>query len=366
MLGLFTQRVGQSLRGAAVWLSVWTFVSGAGAQDTAKPAAGEKPNEAPSPKPAVNAAQPTPANGTPARGVKVGMDDVFELLDKDGQIRFLPHWRTLEKFEQWLKSQEGNNSVLAPAVSVSSVAFEGTAEANDDALTLQATLTISVNRDNEDVLVPLGLHEATLLKKVEHVGPGDPEFHKFDAEAGYRCWLRGKGPHELKMTLAVPLRRQGTSRRLMLRLPETPNSSIKLIVPLPKVAAKGLERGFVKTKALENGRTEIQAFGPPGSLLDLGWQPINEVSEAKPELQAVTFVAADLRAESFVLEATQQVRSIQGTFDKITVRLPAEFELLDVTGRDVKESAAIAGSPGRMQVTLTGPTSGPVELKWVM
>ena len=336
----------------AIALSLLFVASSGFAQNTTNPPASDSP-----------ASKPQPAS---ARGLKAGMDDVFQMLGKDGQILLLPHWRTLEKFEQWLKSQEADNSPLAPAVSVSSVSFEGTAESNEDSITLDATLVISVNRDHGDVLVPLGLNEATLLKKVEHIGPGEPEFHKFDPEAGYRCWLRGKGQHELKLTLAVPVRRQGTARRLMLRLPETPVSTIKLIVPLSKVAAKGLERGNVKTKSLENGRSEIQAAGPPGSLLDLSWQPVSDVSEVKPELQALTFIAADLRAESFVLEATQQVRSIQGTFDKITVRLPAEFELLDVSGKDVKEFAAIAGSPARVLVTLTGPMSGPVELKWVL
>lgn len=356
MLDRVAQHVRRNLRLMAIALSVLFVASSGFAQTTTNPPASDRPTESPSSKP-----QPAPA-----RGLKAGMDDVFEVLGKDGQILLLPHWRTLEKFEQWLKSQEAGNGPLAPAVSVSSVSFEGTAEANELSITLNATLTISVNRDDGDVLVPLGLHEATLLKKVEHVGPGEPEFHKFDPELGYRCWLRGKGPHELKMTLAVPLRPQGTARRLMLRLPETPVSSIKLIVPLPKVAAKGLERGFVKTKSLENGRSEIQASGPPGSLLDLSWQPVSDVSELKLELQALTFIAADLRAESFVLEATQQVRSIQGTFDKITVRRPAEFELLDVSGKDVKEFAPIAGSPARVLVTLTGPMSGPVELKWVL
>ena len=356
MLDRVAQHVRRNLRLMAIALSVLFVASSGFAQTTTNPPASDRPTESPSSKP-----QPAPA-----RGLKAGMDDVFEVLGKDGQILLLPHWRTLEKFEQWLKSQEAGNGPLAPAVSVSSVSFEGTAEANELSITLNATLTISVNRDDGDVLVPLGLHEATLLKKVEHVGPGEPEFHKFDPELGYRCWLRGKGPHELKMTLAVPLRPQGTARRLMLRLPETPVSSIKLIVPLPKVAAKGLERGFVKTKSLENGRSEIQASGPPGSLLDLSWQPVSDVSELKLELQALTFIAADLRAESFVLEATQQVRSIQGTFDKITVRRPAEFELLDVSGKDVKEFAPIAGAPARVLVTLTGPMSGPVELKWVL
>ena len=354
MLGLFTKHILRNLRLMAIGLSVLFVASPGFAQNANNPPTSELPTS-----------KPQPAN-TPARGLKAGMDDVFQMLGKDGQILLLPHWRTLERFEQWLKSQEAGNSPLAPAASVSSVSFEGTAETNEDSLTLDATLIISVNRDDGDVLVPLGLNEATLLKKIEHAGPGEAEFHKFDPELGYRCWLRGVGQHELKLTLAVRLRPQGTARRLMLRLPETPVSTIKLIVPLPKVSAKGLERGNVKTKSLENGRSEIQAAGPPGSLLDLSWQPVSDVSEVKPELQALTFIAADLRAESFVLEATQQVRSIQGTFDKITVRLPAEFELLDVSGKDVKEFAPIAGSPGRVLVTLTGPMPGPVELKWVL
>lgn len=359
MFDLIVQHARRSLRIAAVWLSVFFVASPGFSQTTSNPPTNQSPATEP---------QPPAPSSTPARGIKVGSDDVFELLDKDGQIRYLPHWRQLEKFEQWLKSQTANSSTSAPTASVSSVTFEGSAETNDEFITLDATLKISVNREDEDVLVPLGLNEATLLKKVEHtVGPGEPEFLKFDPEVGYRCWLRGKGEHELKMTLAVPLaRRQGTTRRLMLRLPETPNSSIKLIVPLPKVSAKGLERGIVKMKPLENGRTEIQAFGPPGSLLDLSWQPISDLSDVRPELQAATFIAADLRAESFVLEATQQVRSLQGTFDKFTVRLPSGFELLDLSGRDIKEFTAIEGAPSRIAVTLDEPTSGPVELKWVL
>ena len=273
MLGLIAQHVRRSLRLMAIALSVLVVATSGFAQTTNNPAIGESPTAKP----------PT----APARGLKTGMDDVFELLGPDGQILLLPHWRTLEKFQQWMKSQESNNGPLAPAVSVSSIAFEGTAETNEDSLRLDATLVISVNRDDGDVLVPLGLNEATLLKKVEHVvGPGEVEFHKFDPELGYRCWLRGKGTHELKMTLAVPLspRRQGTARRLMLRLPETPVSTIKLIVPLPKVAAKGLERGNVKTKSLENGRSEITAAGPPGSLLVLSEIHFSESRVGSPIL----------------------------------------------------------------------------------
>ena len=330
-----------------VWLSVWTCTSRGIAQPTTNPPTGEKPS-------------------TLASGLKPGADDVVQLLGADGKPIQIPRSETWEAFQKFLKSRQPNDGPMAPPFSVSGATFEGSAEANEDSVTLNATLTISVNRDDEDVLVPLRLNDATLLKKPEHTGPNEAEFATFDREEGYRCWLRGKGQHELRMSLSVPIRRQAATRRLILRLPETPGSSIKLSVPLPKISAKGLDRGFVRTKPLDNGRTEIQAFGPPGGLLDLSWQSVSEMSEAKPELQSRSFISAELRPDSLVLEATQTIGVLQGTFDKFTVRLPAEFELLEVSGPEVKESAKIAGSPTRVAVTLTAPTSVPVVIKWVL
>lgn len=345
-------------------VAVWLFVSSPGfAQETINPPASDKPNGTPVPK---SASPSSPSSSSPDRGIKPGAEDVVQVIGPDGKPFFIPHGETWDEFQKFLKSRQANNGPTAPPFSVSGISFEGSAEANAETVTLDATLSISVNRDGEDVLVPLRLNEATLLKKPEHLGPNEAEFDVFDRDEGYRCWLRGKGQHELKMSLAVKIHKQAAARRLMLRLPETPTSAIKLNVPLPKVSAKGLERGSVRMKSLDNGRTEIQAFGPPGSLLDLSWQSVTDLSETKQELQALTLILADLRAESLVLEVTQQVRSIQGTFDKLTVRLPPEFELLEVSGREVKESSKVADSPPRVAVTLTAPTSGPVELKWVL
>ena len=346
MFGQVVQRVCRNL---CPWLAVWfgVFVVTA-------PLAMAQPASSPAP------------SDKPVAGVKPGADDVVQVIGSDGKPLFIPRSENWDEFLKFLKSRQASSGPMSPPFSVSGVSFEGSAESNEDTVILEATLAISVNRDDEDVLVPLRLNEATLLKKPNHSGPNEAEFDSFDREEGYRCWLRGKGQHELKMSLAVPVRRQAAARRLMLRLPETPGSTIKLNVPLPKVSAKGLERGFVRLKPLDNGRTEIQAFGPPGSLLDLSWQSVADVSETKPELQSLTLIVANLRAESLVLEATQQVRSIQGTFDKFTVRLPPEFELLEVTGPEVKESSKIADSPTRVAVTLSAPTSGPVELKWVL
>ncbi len=356
----FAQQCPRSLRQwLAVWLSVLPFGSSTGFTQTTT----DKPGDTPTAK---SATPSVPFGSSPARGVKPGAEDVVQVIGPDGKPLFIPHGETWKEFQRFLKSRQVNDGPKAPPFSISGISFEGSTEANDDAVTLDATLTILVNRDGEDVLVPLRLNEATLLKKPAHVGPNEAEFDAFDREDGYQCWLRGKGLHELKMSLAVPIRRQAVARRLMLHLPETPKSEIKLSVPLPKVSAKGLDRGFLRTKPLDNGRTEIHAFGPPGNLLDLSWQSVTEVSEAKPELQALTLIVADLRAESLVLEVTQQIRSIQGSFDKLTVRLPPEFELLEVTGRDVKDFSKVADSPPRVTVTLAGPTSGPIELKWVL
>ena len=173
-----------------VCLSVWTCASSGIAQTTTNPPTVEKPN------------------GTPARGLKPGADDVVQLLGADGKPVLIPRSETWEAFQRFLKSRQPNDGPIAPPFSVIGVTFDGSAEANDDSVTLNATLVISVNRDDEDVLVPLRLNEATMLKKPEHTGPNEAEFGSFDRDEGYRCWLRGKGQHELKMSLAVPVRRQ--------------------------------------------------------------------------------------------------------------------------------------------------------------
>ena len=355
ILGHIAHHVFRSLR-------LWQVVSVCVLLVATSPGFAQSANDTPAARP-VSAA--TPASDGPSRGVKPSADDAVQLLGDDGKPVLIPFGETVAAFQKFLKSRQSNVGPTAPPFSVSGVSFEGSAEANDDTLTLAAIFSISVNRDGEDVLVPLRLNEATLLKKPEHLGPNEAEFDSFDRDDGYRCWLRGKGQHELKLSLAVRVSRPAAARRLVLRLPETPQSFIKLSVPLPKVSAKGLDRGIVRTKSLDNGRTEILAFGPPGNLLDLSWQSVNDVTESKPELQARSFIMAELRADSLVLEATQVIGVLQGTFDKLTVRLPPEFELLEVSGREVKETSRIAASPLRV-ITLTGPTSGPIELKWVL
>ncbi len=358
MICRFAQQCPRNFR---QWLAVWLSVLLFGSSTSFTQTTSDKPGDTSTSK---STTPSLPSGSSSAPGVKPGAEDVVQVIGSDGKPLFIPHGETWKEFQKFLKSRQANDGPLAPPFSVSGISFEGSTEANEDAVTLDTTLTILVNRDGEDVLVPLRLNDATLLKKPIHVGSNEAEFDVFDRDEGFRCWLRGKGLHELKMSLAVPIRRQSAARRLMLRLPETPKSEIKLSVPLPKVSAKGLDRGFLRTKPLDNGRTEIHAFGPPGNLLDLSWQSVTDVSEAKPELQALTLIVADLRAESLVLEVTQQIRSIQGTFDKLTVRLPPEFELLEVSGREVKETSKLTDSPPRVAVTLAAPTSGPIELKW--
>ncbi len=297
-------------------------------------------------------------------GVLPTAEDVIELLGADGQLRRIPRWANFEEFQKWLKFRETGTGPIAPPFSISSISFQGAIEANDETATLETTVMISINPEAVDVLVPLRLNEATLLK-VEHLGMGESQFEEFDREAGYRCWLRGKGQHELRLTMSVPIRRQVAARRVLLSLPTSPVNEFKLNVPLPKVSAKGPDRGVVTTKPMENGRSEIHANWL-GNLLDLSWQSVTDLSEAKPELQAITVIAADLRADSLILEATQTVGSNQGTFERLTVRLPAEFEFLEVVGREVKESLPVPGSPTRRVVNLLAPTSGQIELKWTM
>lgn len=381
-LAKFWQMLGSS-RSVAVlassylcWVCVLLATNVAVAQPTVekKGAADEKKSDQSPPKtnPAVTAADgKTPATSDKATdpkrtAIRVGVEDVVPLIGPDGKVMLIPRLENWEEFREWVKSRATLVGTTAPDFSISSITFEGTTEGNEETANVVATASILLNREEGSVLVPLRLNEATFLKPVEHRGAGAARFEQFDRDQGYRCWLSGKGQHDLVMTLAIPVRRQAAARRLLLSLPVTPVSGLKLAVPLPKISVKSSERTVVRTNALEGGRSEIQAFGL-GNLLDLNWQTLSDTLISKPELQASTLISADLRSEALVLEVTQLVRSIQGSFDKLVVRLPPEFELVEaVSGSEVKSSTVVAGTPARVAIDLVAPTQGPVTLKWLL
>ncbi len=266
---------------------------------------------------------------------------------------------TFRLFQQWLQQQS------VPPYDVLSVSVDG--EVEDERATLSVTVTFQVNRAEQWVLVPLRLREGFLLEPPQHTFQGKssaaaarPDTPAFDPERGYRWWLKGEGTHTLKLRLSVPV--SESRLRLSLPTPAAAASSARLKI-------RGSTDVSVNTPPQTSSRVRSQPGGALvelhglGELLDVGWLAVPKRKPGGTELQATTVVLVEVGAESIVLEAYQTVKSVRGSFDRLSVRLPQGFDLLDVSGPDVESYSP--PQKGVCQVLLSDATQE-AHLKWIL
>lgn len=267
----------------------------------------------------------------------------------------------------YLKSRRPRTDAQPATAAYSIALVDVKGEADEDRAQLTARIQVQVNVDNEWVRVPLALQDVVLQSK-SHEGVGDDAWDGFDREAGHRWWLRGRGKHDIDCTFSVPIRRQGSGRRLQLSLPEAAVTSFSLSVPGQATAAKALPEGsWVRTSA-KAGRSVIEARGRLGRF-DLTWQPVSTEEQTQTVLQSETSIALDISEESLVLEADQAIEAVEGSFTEIRVRTPAGFEFLNVEEKYSRIASYRDEGPDHpeMQVIqFTEPTKGPIFLHWTL
>ena len=349
----------------AVWLCVgepvWT-------QEPSRPADALSPS--PSPEPATG--NPKPATSAIASDV-TGADKRSPLDLLPASIRFLPNKTgelvpvpanaTLEGYFEYIKNLATAKRETAPAATVSSIELTG--ESDDERATLNVRLIVRLRQGHEFVQVPLQLNEAVLIKPAIYIGDGQEISGEKDRDRGFVWWFRGVGPHQLDLSLSVPIRKQLPTRRLQLSLPASPVAKLKLTVPHGAATAKVGEQTPLEITPLEGGKTQIEAFGL-GSRVDLSWQPTPEASPTAASLEANTTILAQVDTDAVLLDVEQRVQALQGTFDSFAVLLPTGAKILKIEGDDYREHRLDPNMPGRVIVSLTKATVGPVRLRWTV
>ncbi len=277
---------------------------------------------------------------------------------------------TWESYVEFITNPPSVPREAAPAAAVSSIELTG--EADDERALLTARVIVRLRQANEYVRVPLQLNEA-VLTKWEYTGDGQQIPGDKDRDRGYVWWFRGVGPHQLDLTLSVPIRRQLPTRRLLLSLPASPVAKLKLTVPHPGATAKAAgDQTPLEIRAIEGGKTQFEAFGM-GSRVDglsprveLGWQPAPTVSTTESSLESNTTILAQVDTDAVLLDVQQRVQALQGTFDSFAVLLPFGAEVLTLEGDDSPKQRPDPNTPHRVLVSLGKATAGPVRLHWTV
>ncbi len=366
----------------ALGCALWLVAGMVAAQEPTSPVDAASPSQPPA------EAKPSESKAIEAKPVAPAMPPDSARLDPDQRspldaiptaVRYLPNKlgelvpvlanATWENYVEFITNPPSSKREAAPAAAVSSIELTG--EADDERALLTARIIVRLRQANEYVRVPLQLNEA-VLTKWEYTGEGQQIPGDKDRDRGYVWWFRGMGPHQLDLTLSVPIRRQLPTRRLLLSLPTSPVAKLKLTVPHRSATAKAGDQTPLEITAVEGGKTQFEAFGL-GSRVDglsprveLSWQPAPVASPIESSLESNTTILAHIDTDAVLLDVQQRVQALQGTFTSFAVLLPAGAEVLTLDGDDSPTQRPDLNAPNRVIVSLEKPTAGPVRLHWTV
>src|SRR5262249_11108163 len=147
----------------------------------------------------------------------------------------VPNGPTVEGYNRWFE-EERTRPQGPPPYTVSEVEITGSA--TEERANLTVAFTVLLNSTDKWERVPLYFNDAVLLALPVYSGDGQERLAGRDNKLGYTWWFKGKGPHRLKLNLAVPLQKPLPSRHLIVPLPTSAVSHIQLTLPYTSVNAK--------------------------------------------------------------------------------------------------------------------------------
>ena len=303
----------------------------------------------------------SPDHPTSAKSNQSEENNETYLTNEQGKKIPVPSTASLEEYLQWLKNRDN------PLYYITSVSLEGTTIDNQAALT--ATIKLHLNRDEEWVRVPLFLNEAILLKESRYEGKGKASFDSWQKEKGYQWWFQGKGEHQLRFSLLVPIRKQMPIHRLQLKIPPCTASYLKLNVPMDRISVSPATstQSVIKTESQKGKTTQVEVFGLTEAL-DLQWKQLPQAQKVQTILQAFTSITADITSESVLLSASQRIQVLGGALSQITVHLPQEYELLEVevNGAPTTNYQSNPKEPHLVTLMFSEDITENVDVRWVM
>ena len=329
-------------------------------------AAAQQGNETAAPDsvvaPAKKASQP------PVARIEESRPSVYYLPDKQGNLQPVLDFQ-YQDFVELYKLKNGlRQPDEPPRYSLQRIDAAGAAGEKHAELDIQFQVLV---RDDDWVRIPLRLNRALLRSAVKHKGPGEQFVHYESDREGYVCWVRGKSdaPHEIAMTVLVPLATIGDETQLKLLAPRAASSELKLTVPMPNAVVRVSEGAtLLPSSADADDSTDFHVAGLGGDFL-LAWRKSNpRVVATPPMLEAIGTVLARLDSHSISAEATLSVRGYGAAFDRFIVRLPPGMELLpgESNGYAVVPTVTEAEKeeqPSQATVHLSEETVGPIDVR---
>ncbi|WP_395741962.1 hypothetical protein [Prosthecobacter sp.] len=313
-----------------------------------------------SPPPSSPPTSPPPAQTTPPppketppvirereRRIYIPFDELEKVFKDGGKGVFLPYREFLDLWnELTLKREETEKPPPAEAV-LSKAEYTGRVEG--DSLILEAKITAESFKKGW-VLLPLtdkaapGIGEASTGKAVLR-----------SRADGSDLMLPEKGVYEITLKIYAPIIRGSGKSHVTLNLPRAAVSRLSITVP-----GEGLEFELTPAAAfttqVQNGQTQFSSFFGAASQQNIAWGSTQVVTQMSPLVLAQQTLHTQIGIGSVATTADLSLRILRAPIHELKVSLPADQEILGVTGVNIKEwkieAGPIAGNPTQARKTL--------------
>lgn len=258
----------------------------------------------------------------------VPFDELEKVFKDGGKGVFLPYREFLDLWnELTIKREEDDKPPPAEAV-IAKAEYTGRVEG--DSVVLDAKITAESFKKGW-VLLPLtdkaapGIGEATTGKAVLR-----------SRADGSDLMLPEKGVYEITLKIYAPILRSGGKSRVTLNLPRAAVSRLNITVP-----GEGLEfelnPAAAFTAQAAAGQTQFACFFGAGSQQNIAWGAAQAVTQMSPLVLAQNKLSTQVGTGSVATTADIALRILRAPISELKIALPADQEILGVTGAGIKE-----------------------------
>ncbi|MCA8987294.1 MAG: hypothetical protein KDA78_06620 [Planctomycetaceae bacterium] len=323
-----------------------------------------QPENGTTPKPAPPAGvQPPPESS------QVPLDLIY-LPNQDGKPVAVPLNVTIEEFFSWIEDQ-GEKEAGGPGFIVKNLA--GVASIIVDSqnrkwCSVDLTLEIDAEFSENWRPLPLRMSEAVLsgfeiVSVQPEAAPRNRVMVARDVDSDqWVLWSRGLNNLALKLNLLVPITRTGMQERLLMSCPDASRTELRLQVPERDLAISLESAGFLDRQV--NAQGTLARIAGFQQTIDLKWSP----QASSPSQEAVFDVESRIelsrQSSSTLIRAQQTLTVEQGVLDKLTVQLPAGFQLDNVVADRPIKYEFNASNPAIFDVIFSQPVQSTVSLQW--
>lgn len=197
----------------------------------------------------------------------------------------------------------------------------------DELADLTVALEISAAAAPEPAWVPIRL-DGLNITGAEEAGRSLPL--RVAEGGGWQVEVRGRGEHQLRIQVLVPVATTAERRSLTMAIPEAPSTRVLLDVPQRVAGALAGARDPLALESLDSGTTtRLSAHLPPRDKLEISWRVGTEPAPPPaPLIAAQGEIAIDVAPDSFRAVSSWTVSSKRGTASSLQVRLDPADELL--------------------------------------